>query len=392
MVSPLFTLVYFVPLALAAPTNSTTAACPSCDASHHVTVCNQRSVVVLLTSCGLTLLICVWHAIHPPLPLPCWKWYRILKSRFRFMLVTFITPEVTIASAIEEWCKVKRVTKDARDSGCEWWTGTHSHFVLNGGFVLCDGTGLREIKVDEFLQLWSAKELINPMITEAEIEDRSSSNGLAKALLFIQLSWFMIQVLVRVVYQFVVTLIELDTVCMAFLTLPLIFCWWKKPFCAARPHIFYKRDATGHSSPEVLTKANDSQQLPPEEFVTITSERDDDDFLFPTAGSSFVPLCVTWVIFGALHLVAWDYEFPTVPEKFLWRMASLALAASPIVYLLPVIMRNGREDTKILCLIFVMLIGITSRLLLVAIMLASLRSLPSSAYQIPPWTTYIPHL
>ncbi|KAG9316868.1 hypothetical protein JVU11DRAFT_2944 [Chiua virens] len=393
MLSPLFVLHYFASLALATPINSTTTDCPSCD--HDATACHTRSVWSLLASCGLTLLICVWHAIHPALPLPHFKWYHIVATRLCLMLVAFIAPEIIIVSAVIEWCEAKRVTKEIHDRGYQWWTRTHSHFILNGGFVLRDDTGLSEIKVDEFLQLLDANEILNPIIAEADIKDKSSSGGLEKAIFIVQLSWFMIQVVARLVNHLTVTLVELDTVSLALLTLPLVFCWWYKPRCVKRPLVFYKRDANRQNDPEV-SPDNDSPNLLLDENRTIRTTRRAENFLFPVGTDQHLPwfasLFLTWMMFGALHLMAWDYEFPSVTEKDLWRVASLALAASPIFFQLGAIIANVHKTLLGICFSLVAIIGIASRLLLVAIMLASLRALPPSAYQIIPWTMYIPHL
>ncbi|KAG9316866.1 hypothetical protein JVU11DRAFT_2942 [Chiua virens] len=237
-----------------------------------------------------------------------------------------------------------------------WWTTTHSHFVLNGGFVLRDSEGLREIKVEEFLRLLDAKEIVNPMVKEADIKDKSSSDDLAKAILVAQLSWFMIQVIVRLVNHLVVTLIELDTVCMALLTLILIFIGGKNHFALG-------------------------------EIPTITTERKSYNFLYSTSESdddscdSLCLLLITWVMLGALHLLAWNYGFQTTSEMILWRVASLVLTASPIFLLVSL---SINEKAGKFCGIIVALLGVISRLLLVALMLASLRSLPPSAYQIIP--------
>ena len=84
----------------------------------------------------------------------------------------------------------------------------------------------------------------------------------------------------------------------------------------------------------------------------------------------------------------------------MWRVSSLTLAGTPVIFGFTVAVTDS--DTINIPSItnrflnklqpFLLYIGVISRLLLVALMLASLRSLPSSAHQIISWTTYIPHL
>jgi len=46
--------------------------------------------------------------------------------------------------------------------------------------------------------------------------------------------------------------------------------------------------------------------------------------------SAVVCLCII-APFGALHLLAWDFDFPTPAEHTLWRVASVACVALPII-------------------------------------------------------------
>ena len=130
-----------------------------------------------------------------------------------------------------------------------------------GGFALRDNTGTREIGIDEFLLLMDAGDIVNPVIMEHEIKERSTSDALAKAILIVQLSWFMIQVAARFTNRLVVTLVELDTVCMVLLTFPLVFFWWGKPYCPRYPHIFYTRNAKSDTE-EMSWQDGDLGKLP----------------------------------------------------------------------------------------------------------------------------------
>ena len=121
---------------------------------------------------------------------------------------------------------------------------THSFFAEMGGFVYVnrddEGT-LKSVTIDsvKFLELCKDNQIANPTITVEDIKDRSKSDALGKAILAVQLLWFTLQVVVRVPQRLMVTLVELDTVCMAVLTLLLLLIWKDKPLRPERPHIFY---------------------------------------------------------------------------------------------------------------------------------------------------------
>ncbi|KAF8845575.1 hypothetical protein BDN67DRAFT_961154 [Paxillus ammoniavirescens] len=102
------------------------------------------------------------------------------------------------------------------------------------------------------------------------------------------------------------------------------------------------------------------------------------------------------MIFGALHLVAWDFQFPSRAEKITWRVASLMLVIGGFLSGYESLLRSLSGGQYAFALsearpIYVMY-AFCARMLILALMLASLRDLPASAYEIVPWTTYIPHL
>ena len=116
----------------------------------------------------------------------------------------------------------------------------HSFFAEMGRFVYCDDQGhLRMIKSLEFLQLCEANKIANPVITVKDIKDKSKSDNLGKAILAVQLFWFMLQAVVHRSKGLAVTLVELDTASLAVLLLFILFLWWGKPLRPECPHIFY---------------------------------------------------------------------------------------------------------------------------------------------------------
>ena len=108
----------------------------------------------------------------------------------------------------------------------------------------------------------------------------------------------------------------------------------------------------------------------------------------------FLSLSATWLLLGGLHLIAWNFHFPTETEKILWRVASLVLAGGSIVSFLLYFISLHIHDHVIFDVFWstAFIVGIVSRALLMGLMLASLRALPPSAYETVAWTAYIPHL
>lgn len=111
--------------------------------------------------------------------------------------------------------------------------------------------------------------------------------------------------------------------------------------------------------------------------------------------------CLTGIIFGGIHCIAWDFTFPTYIEQLLWRVASFGVTVMPALALLIVLCAYLVADTKtteipypvfvIYSVGTVYVVYGSFRLVLIVIMLISLRSLPAGVYDEVCWTSLIPH-
>lgn len=66
--------------------------------------------------------------------------------------------------------------------------------------------------------------------------------------------------------------------------------------------------------------------------------------IFYSEGASIGPLLGTsslaGALFGAMHCLAWNFEFPSHVERIMWRAASVGLASTCVVLMLVAIMRK----------------------------------------------------
>jgi hypothetical protein len=102
------------------------------------------------------------------------------------------------------------------------------------------------------------------------------------------------------------------------------------------------------------------------------------------------------ILFGAIHCIAWSFEFESHTEKWLWCISSFTITCIP-----PVFFVGFRFDAHIqgmartIGFLFALLGGILyvlARILLLVLSFVSLHSLPPGAYQTVHWTTFIPHI
>lgn len=132
------------------------------------------------------------------------------------------------------------------------------------------------------------------------------------------------------------------------------------------------------------------------DFLAVTEERKEN--MLPS-----VALYLTGIGFSAIHLVAWNWEFPSQMVQTLWRVFALVAFITsffPIIALPTEIMSKkllaGRKirgmDGTLLTLSGLGFIAyIVARVSILVLTVYTLTSMPASAYETVKWTAWIPH-
>lgn len=102
------------------------------------------------------------------------------------------------------------------------------------------------------------------------------------------------------------------------------------------------------------------------------------------------------VIFGAMHVVGWNFEFPTEVEKILWRVASICCGAVPALCV-PFLKfffrfedRKWFETAFFYVSLLIYIVYSVLRLYLFIEMFIGLRVAPPGIYQMVQWSQYFP--
>ena len=274
--------------------------------------------------------------------------------------------------------------------------------------------------------------------TEAEIKDKGKSDWLAKSLVLLQTSWFVIQCIARAVKHLPITHLEIVTLAYAAMNFVIYIFWWNKPLSVNQPvRVFRKSDprvADNSIDPDGAggSRPNEMQSQPILEgwgltweaigkgletiFQFIVGAQDDDVNLSREdrvprfwANSSedgedvvtadFTVLGVG-VSFGAIHCIAWSFFFPTRVELLIWRISSAAVTAVPVYILLMLLfvawLQNMDFDATVvivgLSILPAGILYIIARAVTLVLAFTSLRDLPPGAFDTILWTTSIPHI
>ena len=262
------------------------------------------------------------------------------------------------------------------------------------------------------------------MPTKTEIQDRGKSDWLAKSLVLLQTSWFIMQCIARAREHLPVTHLEIVTVAYAVMNFVIYIFWWNKPLNINRPvRVFRKSDPNAASDGDQPRRSSQTKwklraiRKGLETLLTliVTGEGDQVDLSCKDRMPMFwaddqrgeyftiadIIVLGVGVCFGAIHCTAWHFSFPTNRELLMWRISSVAITAVPIyiplTIFLSIWLSNMDFDKSAFAVLhFGPLSGgilyIIARAVTLVLAFTSLRDLPPGAYQTVHWTTFIPHV
>ena len=118
--------------------------------------------------------------------------------------------------------------------------------------------------------------------------------------------------------------------------------------------------------------------------------------------SDMIPGSVLPLIYGGIHLTAWNYTFPSTVEHILWKISGIGIMAiSPFIIAVRGVLSNfdnGKQPFVMLLDILVLVSGfvfvsyLVFRTFIVLEAFLSLRHSPLGVYAAIPWVQNLPHL
>jgi hypothetical protein len=258
--------------------------------------------------------------------------------------------------------------------------------------------------------------------TEKEIKDRGKSDGISKLIVLLQTLWFIIQCIARGIKHLPLTELEIVTLAYAMLNLFVFIFWWDKPRDVGSPIRVYENLTTNHMAEEQETSDAFEKILDyiigaQDKYLVLSQERKVP--MFWSGGvkdkysgdliSTHAALgpSILGMAFGALHCIAWPYVFPSHAELVLWRASCVVMTVVPLFSTLTfpfglvadtdlaTVVKVALGVVFVICLPLLALsawLYIAARIATIVVAFTALRALPSDAFSVVDWTTFIPHV
>ncbi|KAK0710086.1 hypothetical protein B0T26DRAFT_861322 [Lasiosphaeria miniovina] len=207
-----------------------------------------RGTFGILRSCIMTLVLCVYTALHLNIPAPNLTAFAACMRKGKWVLMGCFAPELVVFVA---WCQRRQATRllgqmrEVPGDTYRLWTMTHSFYATMGGFVLNTAQEGQDPYIPGSPRLYLlpegtaalAKMGLLPPVSKDYILDKSNADGLAKLIVVAQSGWFTLQLLTRWAMKLPVTPLELTTMAHAVCALATYFLWWEKPLDICDPTV-----------------------------------------------------------------------------------------------------------------------------------------------------------
>ncbi len=408
-----------------------------------------RGTISLLLQCLSTIFLCVYTALHFDIPVrPLSKW-TVFTRKIIFTTIMAIAPEFLPYNAFNDWYRARILRTLWNASIGSELSMKQVHYLLSGGvqisastehhhrvlevelLVFINQVGLAPShsskKHPDFQEFWDT--VIAKLPSDRDLDDKSKSDVVGKAITCLQAAKTLVLIIGRLIYRLDVSLLEVTTAAYIALTLLAYLSWFKKPynvatyqtvelpFCSDKlgldrerynvsrlstePTEHLKRRAAREANPSNLVSSNlYTGSLSEEDFYCIGDKRERRrDGLI-----SLAALILFCSILGGIHIAAWNYQYPSQPEAWLWRASCLLLGSLPwyLIYAQYVehCVKNARrtraarwhQKINTICLYILYTSYPIARIFLIVEVFVSLRAAPSGIYHQPDWTTYLGHI
>ncbi|PSK46123.1 hypothetical protein B9Z65_5091 [Elsinoe australis] len=256
----------------------------------------------------------------------------------------------------------RRSVKAFHRSDYNDWTLTHAFFADAGGFVLHTSDFVPfPLNAQQLHYLVTRGYLKMPSTSKKDIADKNKVDTILRLITLWQILWFSLNMLLRAIEGLHITTLELTTLAFILCSFGSFLCWLDKPADVTLPTVL----STEITLRQILQDADvtlsaHNYRFTPLDFISRKEwhwsrswahwiniarrlrldfnpqrkpiDRIQNTMTVPVTGSWYALILLMSYAYAAVFLVAWDHEFPTVTERWLWRFASVSVLVTLLLY------------------------------------------------------------
>ncbi|KAF7370001.1 hypothetical protein MSAN_00630100 [Mycena sanguinolenta] len=354
---------------------------------------NSRTIFSIVWGCLATIFACTWVSVHPNVPPTQPEPSSAFLAKTEDDAHHNDRPGSHRGLCSETICWVSVVGED-----------TQAFFFCMGGFVSPTGYPIATMVQLRDLDLGSELQKAIQNVNDKEIVDKSKGDALSKGVVLLQGLWFILQCLARAHQHLAITQLEVATLAFAIVNVFIWLLWWNKPLDVQHPIVVGPRTLPDSQTIDLVQvslidrigtaivgfRMNDYHPLSSISVPSFWSIDNDDT-------EAHILLVLVGTLFGAVHCVAWNANFPTPAEMWIWRTSSVVITVYPGLTSLFALLIDMTELESVnfavsIIVVLATFIYIAARIILIVLPLVELRSLPASALVDINWSAYIPHI
>ncbi|KAI9866612.1 MAG: hypothetical protein M1813_001164 [Trichoglossum hirsutum] len=311
---------------------------------------NFRGTFDILWTCLVTVFISTYTMLCLNVPAPKDNFAKLFGRRLLWMGLGILGPEFPLTYAAGQWSRAKHSVEAFRASGYGDWHMRQAFFADMGGFVFhardgepfpLNATQLHWLVINKFVEY--------PAITRKEVWDKSKQDTFTKVITTFQIGYLIVQCIARAIQGLAITTLELNALAIIVCSLMTSYVWLHKPadvqtpvyihssFSLAkitlnRPWRLTPLDFVDENGPGYSANVQPFMKMP-----VIPPERPirripNDRFPMNPYGAQEYFLCFATLVFTAIHVAGWNFDFPTHTERLLWRICSLLLFSITVAF------------------------------------------------------------
>lgn len=205
-----------------------------------------RGTLSLISTCLLTIFLCTWVVIHPRV------YERQLYAtlhKLALFLKAILAPEFIAVEGLQEWAQCQRMVKDCAALTGNEFKLVHAFYVSMLALRYRTPLGDRVIWPNQYT--WLLQQNLTKWESQAtwglsveKIRDQNKADSVAKFIGLVQVSWFVVQSIMRTAHA--LPLSQLESMTLSYIPLFTVtyFFWWHKPKDIRKPSIITLPDMT----------------------------------------------------------------------------------------------------------------------------------------------------